>query len=262
VPWGRAEIPRQRNRTIPLSPIKMPVSPIQREYREPAFELKGRNFTLPVLRLLRSDMDAITAELTEKVEQAPELFRNAPLLIDLELLREPGGGVDFPVLIGLLRGCGLIPVAVKGGTAEQNEAALALDLGILPVLKAQRERRNPGLAPAKAAPGKSPSTIVRQLVRSGQQVYARGADLIVLGAVSAGAEILADGHIHVYGALRGRALAGVHGDQEARVFCQALYAELVSIAGHYRISEDFPEGLWGNPVQIFFENNQLSINPL
>jgi septum site-determining protein MinC len=93
-------------------------------------------------------------------------------------------------------------------------------------------------------------------------VYARGGDLVAVAPISAGAELIADGHIHVYGALRGRALAGVGGDESARIFCQKLDAELVSIAGAYRVREDIDESLIGQPVQIYLQGEDLIIDPL
>jgi septum site-determining protein MinC len=96
-----------------------------------------------------------------------------------------------------------------------------------------------------------------QPVRSGQRVYARERDLIVTAAVGAGAEIMADGCVHVYGTLRGRAMAGVRGDTNARLFCQEFRAELVAIAGVFRVFETLPEELAGHPVQAWLEGEAL-----
>jgi septum site-determining protein MinC len=104
--------------------------------------------------------------------------------------------------------------------------------------------------------------LMRRPVRSGQQVYARDTDLIVMGQVGPGAEVIADNHIHIYGALRGRALCGVTGNTEARIFCQSLEAELVSVAGNYRVLESIPEDLRGKPAQIWLDEERLNIEPL
>jgi septum site-determining protein MinC len=115
---------------------------------------------------------------------------------------------------------------------------------------------------AAANPVKRPSKLVTQPVRSGQQIYARDADLIIMAQVSEGAEVLADGHIHVYGGLRGRALAGVKGDQTARIFCSSLEAELLSVAGNFMLSDDFREQVWKRPVQVLLKQENLTIEPL
>jgi len=104
--------------------------------------------------------------------------------------------------------------------------------------------------------------LMRRPVRSGQQVYARETDLIVMGQVGPGAEVIADNHIHVYGPLRGRALCGVTGNTDARIFCQSLEAELVSVAGNYRVLESIPEDLRGKPAQIWLDDERLNIEPL
>ncbi|MGZ9034790.1 MAG: septum site-determining protein MinC, partial [Rhodospirillales bacterium] len=112
--------------------------------------------------------------------------------------------------------------------------------------------------PAQAAASK----VVIHPVRSGRQIYAQGADLIVLASISPGAELIADGHIHVYGALRGRALAGIGGNTDARIFCRSLEAELVSVAGYWRVRDDIPEELIGKPVQIYLGKEQVIIEEL
>ena len=245
-----------------------------------AFELKAAAFTLPVLRMLGGDMDAVSEQLGAKVDQAPDFFRNTPVVIDLSILRTDAGDVQFPLLVGLLRGHGMIPVGVRGGNSTQNEAAEAMELAIL----GDAFVRKPASAGAKAAPRRKakeagttaknagaqipkPTSnaafkLVTRPVRSGQRVYAAGGDLSVVGPVSSGAELLADGNIHIYGTFRGRAMAGLNGDPKARIFCQDLHAELISVAGHYRVSENIPVALKGVPVQIFLEQEILRIEKL
>jgi len=243
-----------------------------RESAPQAFEFKAASFTLPVIRLFGVDMDAVADELSIKVQQAPDFFRNTPVVIDLAEVPRGEGEVEFPLLVGLLRGYRMIPVGVRGGTATQNEAAEAMELAILGdafVRRAKKgEKAQPSPEPlADELPprpeGTSPAapsfTLVTRPVRSGQRVYAPGGDLSVVAAVSSGAELMADGNIHVYGALRGRAMAGLKGDAQARIFCQELHAELVSVAGHYRVSENIPGELKGHPVQIFLDDKVLRI---
>lgn len=238
-------------------------------------ELKAAAFTLPVIHLLDSEMDAVTEQLGPKVEQAPEFFRNTPVVVDLSALPPHAGDIQFPLLVGLLRGYGMIPVGVRGGNASQNQAAEAMELAIMGeamVRNSKQAATKPEPKPAAQAAEQAPETVkliaertfkvVTQPVRSGQRVYATGGDLSVVGPVSSGAELLADGNIHVYGPLRGRAMAGMNGDAEARIFCQALEAELVSVAGRYRVSERIPNTLKGIPVQIFLDQEILRIEKL
>ena len=121
----------------------------------------------------------------------------------------------------------------------------------------------PAAAAAKpVAPTPAPGQVQRSPVRSGQQVYADNRDLTVLGAVGAGAEVIADGSIHIYGALRGRALAGAQGNEDARIFCREFHAELVAVAGHYKVLEDIPQALRGKAVQAWLENGQIKLAAL
>jgi septum site-determining protein MinC len=245
-----------------------------------AFELKAAAFTLPIIRLLGADMDAVAEQLGAKVDQAPDFFRNTPVVIDLSGLKTRTGDVEFPLLVGLLRGYGMIPVGVRGGDASQNEAAEAMELAILgdafvrrPRASASRPEAKPDGRPARPAtqtsaanragpaPGAAVQLVTRP-VRSGQRVYAAGGDLSVVAPVSSGAELMADGNIHIYGPLRGRAMAGMKGDAKARIFCQDLQAELVSVAGHYRVSENIPAALKGVPVQVFLDKEILRIEKL
>jgi len=249
-----------------------------------SFELKAASFTLPIIRLLDDNVEAVAARLGAKVEKAPDFFRNTPVVIDLTALPSNSGAVELPLLVGLLRGYGMIPFGVRGGDKEQHATAEALELAVLRESYVRRDRSpedQKGLdatetaveveVPASSAPIKTLAPVrrpnqgfmlVTRPVRSGQRVYAAGGDLTVSAAVSSGAELMADGNIHVYGPLRGRALAGMNGNTEARIFCQDLQAELVSIAGHYRVSENIPIELRGVPVQIFLDQKLLRIEKL
>ncbi|HYN78927.1 MAG TPA: septum site-determining protein MinC, partial [Lamprocystis sp. (in: g-proteobacteria)] len=179
----------------------------------PSFELKAAGFTLPVIRLLDGNMEAVAEQLGAKVEQAPEFFRNTPVVIDLGAFPEGLGEVEFPLLVGLLRGYGMIPFGVRGGSKAQNVAAEAMELAILgdafvrPVKPAAAATAAPAAPDAGGRQGVAATLLVTRPVRSGQRIYAAGGDLSVVGSVSSGAEVMADGSIHCYGPLRGRALA-------------------------------------------------------
>ncbi|KAA6184551.1 septum site-determining protein MinC [Thiohalocapsa marina] len=259
----------------------------------PAFELKAAAFTLPVIRLLDLDMEAVEAQLQPKVEQAPGFFRNTPVVIDLAALAGVDDDVGFPQLVGLLRGLGMIPVGVRGGSSGQNEAAQAMELAVLSEDHGSRRRSDaaeaamhdvpppsagPAIAggmadaarakaatgdsgPAEASPSRG-SLLIDHPIRSGQRVYAAGGDLTIVAPVSSGAELMADGNIHIYAPLRGRVIAGLKGDTQARIFCQDLQAELVSVAGHYRVSENIPPELKGRRVQVFLDHEVLRIEPM
>ena len=222
------------------------------------FELKGSLFTLTVLHLFKPDRTAIERYLAEKIKQAPSFFNNTPVVIDLEGMAEPRDGVDFKGLYDLLRGHGMIPVGIRNGSPKQQASARLAGLPVLPESRAASAAKKP----ERAEPTPARSRLVNHPVRSGQQIYAPDGDLIVLGAVSAGAEVIADGNVHIYGVLRGRALAGVKGDLKTRIFCQSLEAELISIAGHYRISEQLEPTDRGKAVQVRLVEDRLIIEQL
>ena len=227
----------------------------------PPFELKGSLFTLTVLHLFQLDRAAIERHLTDKVKQAPSFFNDTPVVIDLDALAEPRDGVDgvdFQGLYQTLRQYGMAPVGIRHGSPELQARARLAGLPVLP------DNRSASAA-KKSEPTEPPSPhsrVIHHPVRSGQQIYVAGGDLIVLGAVSAGAEVIADGNIHIYGVLRGRALAGVKGDIEAWIFCQSLEAELISIAGRYRISEQIDSAGQGKAMQIHLVDDRLVIEAL
>lgn len=222
------------------------------------FELKAGFYTLPTLRVLGSDPDALDVLLSERSRRAPEFFRNLPLVIDLTAVKDSDLGADFAMMIGLVRGYGLVPVGIRGGSPLQQEQAKLMELAVLPPTRAGINPASESQGNLKQSPGvATPSKIVDAPVRSGQRVYAQGGDLVVLGAVSSGAEILADGHIHAYGRVLGRIMAGVQGDTSARIFCADLSAELVSVAGQYKLSEDIATRFRGRPVQVLLDGGTL-----
>jgi septum site-determining protein MinC len=244
---------------------------------EPASELKFGQVGVANLRLKRLDADAMSAELAHKLTSAPQLFLRTPVILDLSHLPALPPPDQVRDLFERIRGAGMLPVGLSYGTTENEELARELDLPLFAKFRAAFERAGepmvepptavanavPEAAPAGSAtpppPGRNrrPGLHQEMPVRSGQQVYARDGDLVVTKLVANGAEVIADGSIHIYGALRGRALAGAQGDERARIYCQEFHAELVSIAGRYRVFEDLPEDLRGKPVQAWLEGEKL-----
>jgi septum site-determining protein MinC len=232
--------------------------------------------SLAVMRLFSEDLTAIGDRLRSQIERAPSLFRGAPLAIDLAALES--AELDLAGLVELVRGQGIVPVAIRGGDDAMRDIADELNLGVLEwtqetVTEPQIANQDTAAEPQPTQPKtqdpkpatrveKTPTRLITQPVRSGQHIYARGGDLLVLGTVSAGAEVIADGHIHVYGKLHGRALAGAQGDGEARIFVQSLEAELIAVAGVYMVSEELNEELRGSAVQAYLQGENLVLEAL
>ncbi len=219
------------------------------------FQLRAVSMTLFTLKLSDPANAEFFPRLTAMLSLAPGFYRNAPIVLDLSATggRAP---IDLVAFCDKLRALGIHPVGVQRANAAWERAVAAANLVTFPAGRATAAETAASSAkvPARAAAG---TRILSEPVRSGQQVYAHKGDLIVMGAVSRGAELLADGHIHVYGALRGRALAGMSGDKSARIFCRVFDAELVSIAGTYLISEQFQGDLVGKPSQVYLHEDRL-----
>lgn len=226
----------------------------------PAIEFKGSLLTLMILHVLANDGELIAEQLIEKVSKVPDFFQQAPVIIDLKAVQDEENDIVAD-LIKLLREQGLIPVAVRSGNPQQNAIAISNNLGVLKATQSARLQQET-ITETNEEVSNSTAKIITQPVRSGQQIVAPDGDLVILSTVSHGAEILAHENIHVYGVLRGRALAGFNGNTTARIFCQNLDAELVSIAGQYQVNEDLPDNLRGKPAQIYLEDNILKIESL
>lgn len=239
-----------------------------------SFQLKSASVSLTALELYYFDNDEFESNLREKISQAPGFFKDVPVLISLEKYQGLDSELDFFKIIGTCRRYNIHVIGVRTANDDQRRLARAAELALLPGSSQREKAQEPEAteqpqetaqptptapsAPAQPAPAK----VVNQPVRSGQQITAPEGDLVILAPVQAGAEVLAAGNIHVYGPLRGRALAGIHGAEGARIFCQSLEAELVSIAGHYKISEDLQENGWKNAVQIQLTDDLLVVTPL
>jgi septum site-determining protein MinC len=249
----------------------------------PVFELKGSIMTIIVLHIRQTDADCLYPQLVKKLGQARPFFKSAPVLIDLSTVDDEGQvALDFKYLTHMLRKLGLVPIGVRGGAACLNERVLEAGLGLLPPVKTERtvaataENESPEpeapnkkdqpepsddvssqVAPvAPVAPGASAKVITKP-VRSGQQVFAPEGDLVILSSVNAGAEVLAAGNIHVYGALRGRAMAGIHGDDKARIISLQCNPELVSVAGEYMVNELLDDALLNHSVIVSLKDGSL-----
>ena len=265
--------------TLPVDEnLNFDFSSTSTEAGSPALEIKGSMFTLPVLRLQSTDMELIAKDLSQRLAQHLRFFEHAPVVIELDHLKDSEKMLDLPALCALLRQVNLVPVGVRQANPEQAKAAIAAGLAVLKGGGNASQRRAALVVPdrpqskpvaakqaetASPRPDALPAKVVSQPVRSGQQIYARGGDLIVLAAVNAGAEVIADGNIHIYAPLRGRALAGVQGDTNASIFTQSMEAELVAIAGNYQVFEDGPtKDIYSRAVRIFLDDTHINISPL
>jgi len=242
---------------------------------EPILELKFGQVGIANLKLFVNDAQALQAELAAKVAAAPQLFGRAPLVLDLSRLAQLPDAAQTRALLDAVRGAGMLPAGLAYGTSENEQLARALDLPLFakfrsayeraPNEAAPRARDTARAAPADAAAAPATATTAQRHdkpVRSGQQVYARGRDLVLHAMVGNGAEVIADGSIHIYGRLSGRALAGAQGDAGARIYCSDFQAELVSIAGQYRVFEDIPAELRGKAVQAWLDGDKLVLAKL
>jgi septum site-determining protein MinC len=230
----------------------------------PKIELKAGSFTLLKLCLSDLDTDAIDELLCEKVAKAPDFFRYAPIVIDVT--DSDGDVVDsnLAVAVGAIRGYGLVPVGVRGGSKSFREQARLLELAVFPELRRAAKstvQQSAATSPKAESPKAMPTKVVDRPIRSGQRVYAQG-DLVLLAPVSSGAEAVADGNIHAYTSIRGRVLAGVRGDETASIYCKDLRAELVSIAGRYKVSEDLEPRFMGRLVSVSLVGDALVFKKL
>ncbi len=232
-------------------------------------EFKSCSLTIPVLVLRSNDQELIASQLEQKIAEAPAFFKDSPVIFDLNAIRLQKLEVDLAGLTKIARSQKLIPIGIRGGSEQQKSAAVNIHLAafsdfgfnIAAAKKQQTKTINiePKEEPVK--PTIIETKIISRPVRSGQRVYANG-DLIITSQVSAGSEIMAEGNIHVYGTLRGRALAGVKGNTNCRIFCKELQAELVSIAGIYKTCEELVVPSGNPPIQIALQDQTLSISAL
>jgi len=242
-----------------------------------AIDVKGNMYTLMSVVLRVNNLKQIRYDLIERVTQAPAFFKNTPVIVDFSEI-EIDADFDFNSLFKTVRQQQLLPVAVRGISKSLHEQFQSMGVPMLelspsagvelsasagndnPVAVSDQKRKNkPQVERLRQS---ERSVVVDTPIRSGQQCAALAGDLVITSSCNPGAELVADGNIHVYGTLRGRAMCGVHGDENARIFCSSLEAQLVSVAGHYKILKEIPDSIKNKPVQISFKDGQLFINPL
>jgi len=245
-------------------------SPASEARLEP-FRLRGANFNLLVLRLLDPRVEVIVPALADQFRRAPGFLRNAPIVLGLDDL-DPAAAPDFAHLTAQLRAVQIAPIGTTGGAPELRTAAQAA--GLPPLRAAGGEQplaaaAEPAPAPEpQAAPeppppsGWQPTMIVDQAVRAGQRIWAQGCDLIIRGTVNPGAEVIADGNVHVYGTLKGRAIAGGAENRTARIFALNFEPELVSIAGYYAVRDGLGDAPLGKPVQVCLIGESMRFDKL
>lgn len=257
---------------------------------EPAFKIKNANLPVLVLHLKTADMARVKAQLATRLKQMPDFFAHAPVVLGLADLAAADATLDFPDLLDFMRQHRMQAAGVQGGSAAQQEAAAQAGLGVIPdtpsraapnvdsppepattaVDSGPAQPDLPGLEieaePAPAAPSTPearPTLVIDKPVRTGQRIHAEGANLVVLAIVNAGAELIADGDIHVYAPLRGRALAGARGNTAARIYVQSMEAELVAIAGYFQVfDEGIPEAVHGKFSQVFLDGEKIVVKPM
>ncbi|MGH8051179.1 MAG: septum site-determining protein MinC [Arenimonas sp.] len=248
---------------------------------EQAGELKFGQVGIANLRVRSLDVEKLKTEMQERVSRAPKLFERAAVILDFGGLSKCPDAKTVNTLIDALKSANVLPVGIAYGTSAIEELSVQVGLPLLAKFrasyesqttvavepqekktarKAEPETETP--APAVVVAKSEPGIMHTQPVRSGQQIYAQNKDITVMATVGAGAEVIADGSIHIYGALRGRALAGASDNVNARIFCREFHAELVAIAGHYKVLEEIPKNLLGKAVQIYLEKDQLKIEEL
>ncbi|MFC0138852.1 septum site-determining protein MinC [Erwinia mallotivora] len=220
-------------------------------------ELKGSSFTLSVVHLHHNDADIVGQALQDKVSQAPAFLKNAPVVLNVASLSSE---VNWQQMQQAVTASGLHVVGVSGCKDEQLKRIIVRSG--LPLLSEGKEQKKTAEV---VKPSETPAIKTRVIstpVRSGQQIYAKNSDLIVTNSVSAGAELVADGNIHIYGMMRGRALAGASGDRDCQIFCTSLSAELVSIAGEYWIMDQIPAEFFGKASRLCLKDGTLTIQAL
>jgi len=233
--------------------------------------LDFKSAQMPVLAIVlkTASVVKVAQHLAQKAAQPPDFFDNAPVLIDLAAVHDVAETIDFTALVQVLREHAMQPVAVRGGNAAHMAAAHAAGLADAAPLHMPPPReiihevvREVEVVREIQVPA-SGALVLEKILRSGQNIHAQGGDLIVFGGVNFGADVSADGNIHVYGPLRGRAMAGAHGDENARIFSTCMQAQLLSIAGLYRTAEKpFPPEVQSQCVQVRRKGGELLIEPL
>lgn len=235
-----------------------------------SFDLKSATLPLIAVLLKTADLSELADAMQARLADTPDFFEQDPVVVDLAGVQESDETIDFATLITLLRSFKVVPIAVRGGSASQMAAAQAAGLLVAPDAPPARAE----VAPVEVQEvirevvrevpvASAGAMVIDKPLRSGQQVYARGTDLIVMALVSHGAEVIADGNVHVYAPLRGKAIAGARGNTDARIFSTCMEPELVSISGIYRTTEvALSADIVGKPAQVRLVGEKLLIESL
>ncbi|MFA6970892.1 MAG: septum site-determining protein MinC [Gallionella sp.] len=263
---------------------------------EPAFKIKTGNLSVLQLHILTTDMVQLKQELAQRLSQTPDFFASTPIVLELSAIAESDAVLDIAELVSFMLKQGMCAAGVVGGSVGQREDAIQAGLGLFPDVVARSPLRGateeafsvtgihaavvpvqpdlPGLDVVSASADKElvapqikpvprPTMVIDKPVRTGQRIYAEGANLVVLAIVNAGAELIADGDIHVYAPMRGKAIAGAQGNEAACIFVHGMEAELLSIAGCFKVFEDgIPENVRAKPARVHLEGSRLVIQPL
>lgn len=238
----------------------MTVSTLASEMQS-CFQLKTSFLPCTTLQLIRYDLDALERQLKTSIAKAPMFFAGSSVVIDLEKVQS-FGVLDFSKIKKILIANGMVPIGVRAGSPEQIRAAFDAGLPLINLSKSTLSEEKKKSQSEEPQQSSLTTKFISTPIRSGMQVYAKEGDLIVAAQVSPGAELMADGYIHIYGALHGRAMAGVKGNTEARIFCQTLEAELVSIAGYYLTKDEMQDIPKQGFIQIYLENEKIKIGKM
>lgn len=241
-------------------------------------EIKGEMSMLNVLHLHATNVKEIGDQLEKKRDEVPSFFLNSPVIVDCSLITETLAELDLAALKQRLIDLMFVPVGVRGVEPEQQATVVKSGWSVLRAGPKSSKKAEPETAqddatetsaenetpavPEVATAAANISKMITKPVRSGQQVFVEEGDAILLTHTSAGSEVMASGSVHVYGALRGRVLAGVHGDTSARIFCRSLDAELIAIAGRYQLLDEGDTNLRGKPAMIRLDGEKLIIEAL
>ncbi len=244
---------------------------------EPAFKIKTGNLPVLLLHILTNDIGELELQLAQRLAQSPDFFASTPIVLELSAIAQSDVDIDFAGLAAFMREHRMCAAGVAGGSEQQRACAAQAGLGLfadqparsapqpkaaVPVEPVQQQL--PGLAEEAVKPSPfRPALVIDKPVRTGQRIYAEGSDLVVLAIVNAGAELIADGDIHVYAPMRGKAIAGAKGNEGARIFVQGMEAELLSIAGCFKVFEDeIAENVRAKPARVHLDGSRLVIEPL
>lgn len=219
-----------------------------------SIEIKGSSFTFFVIRILSANPEQFARDFQLWMQKAPDFLLSAPVVL------QPGASCIFSssslsAIVQIVRQAGCMPVALM--TTDNQQAAIAKECGLAPITKDSAKVKRESFV-EKSTPQEA-AYVLSQTLRSGQQIYVKNRDLVVLGSVNHGAEVIADGSVHIYGSLRGKALAGAAGCEDEGIFVRDFRPQMVAIAGYYKILEDMPDEVMEKSIRVSLQEEQLSL---